>query len=160
MRTIKTIKIFEGFSVLRSFVMYALCMLHRDCWLVNTSPASFFCFVLSKELELRLNRDDCQRRSDHFKSDSSQQTTEVKPEQFVSGFHVVYQKGMRVFHEGFQTPRKRRVTIECFYFSRSLEPWWNTKHDILISNDFSNETIEIYSASRIWHFPFRMLSYA
>ena len=43
----------------------------------------FFCFVLSKELELRLNRDDCQRRSDHFKSDSSQQNTEDKPEQFV-----------------------------------------------------------------------------
>lgn len=122
-RTIKTIKIFEGFPVLRSFVMYALCMLHRDCWLfVNISQASFSCFVLSKELSWNT----------------------VLPEMIVSGdlttskvitvgrtlrlnlnsfwFSRSISKRNASVSWGVRNTEKEKSNDRVFYFSRSLEP--------------------------------------
>ena len=48
---------------------------------------------------------------------------------------VIYQKRVRVFHQGFQTPRNRwkheaagRVLL---LFRGVWNPWWNTKHEFL-----------------------------
>ena len=57
-----------------------------------------------------------------------------------------------MFHQGLQTPRNR-CSFEDFGTpddTRSGNFWY----------DFSNETIQIYSVSHIWHFPFKVLSYA
>ena len=49
---------------------------------------------------------------------------------------VIYQKRVRVFHQGFQTPRNRwkheaagRVLL---LFRGVWNPWWNTKHEFLV----------------------------
>ena len=54
----------------------------------------------------------------------------------ISKFHVIYQKRVRVFHQGFQTPRNRwkheaagRVLL---LFRGVWNPWWNTKHEFLV----------------------------
>ena len=53
-----------------------------------------------------------------------------------ASFHVIYQKRVRVFHQGFQTPRNRwkheaagRVPL---LFRGVWNPWWNTKHEFLV----------------------------
>ena len=54
---------------------------------------------------------------------------------FMEGLEVICQKRVRMFHQGFQTPRNRwkheaagRVLL---LFRAVWNPWWNTKHEFL-----------------------------
>lgn len=72
----------------------------------------FFCFVLSKELECRLTRDlivSGDLTTSKVIPVSRTVTLRLNLNSFwFSGFQVYsISKGMRVFHEGFQTPRKK-----------------------------------------------------